>query len=142
MNIGDKLIEFIKGLMQPSITVFALLVGGYLVFGGKIPAGDAWWVVLAVFGFWFGKTVGLFGSGKNETASLTSTQNDLVSVIKQQQATIAYNSQDLAASVPLSAVQVIADAQKATVSSEPDMAATLNDIESAVDADLKADKNG
>ncbi len=99
-----QLIEFIKGLMQPGITIFAVLTGAYLVFGDKIASEQAWWLVVGIFGFWFGKTVGLFGNGK-APESIADTNKDLISVIKGQQNVINNQSIDLGASVPVAVVE-------------------------------------
>jgi len=107
-DFQEQLITFIKGLMQPSITVFVILVGAFLVFGNKIDPNQAWWLVVGVFGFWFGKTVGLFGNGKAPEITAESnagTIANLTSVVKAQQNTINNATLDLGASVPLAAVQ-------------------------------------
>ncbi len=121
--MDNKVIEFIKGLMQPGITVFAVLAGAYLVFTGKIAPGDAWWLVLGVIGFWFGKTVGLFGDAKNTTTSLKETNADLIQTVTTQ-------SQDLATSTPAPVVNTILEkltpAVTTTVTTGPTVTGTVD----------------
>jgi len=105
-GLETQLIDFIKGLMQPSITVMAMMIVIYVLLTGKTgaPYDQLLWLSYGVVGFWFGKTVGLFGNGK-APESIADTNKDLVSVIKGQQNVINNQSIDLGASVPVAVVQ-------------------------------------
>lgn len=62
-EIIDNVIGFIKGLMQPLVTLLALMVAWFLVVNKLVDPKDAWLLVIGVIAFWFGKTAGLFGGG-------------------------------------------------------------------------------
>jgi hypothetical protein len=119
----NNFLDLTKGLMQPAITVFTILVGAYLIFGDKIAAENAWWLVLGVFGFWFGKTVGLFGNGKAPELAADANK-DLIAVVAAQQNTINNAALDLGASVP---VEVVKGNAAPVVSTTPPATVTDND---------------
>ena len=59
-DIFDTVIGFIKGLMQPLITVFALMVGGQLISSGKVSAEQAWLIPVGVIAYWFADKSGIW----------------------------------------------------------------------------------
>ena len=65
----DSIISFIKGLMQPLITIFALYVGASLISSGKVTADQAWLIPVGVIAYWFADKSGiwdaLFGKAKS-----------------------------------------------------------------------------
>jgi len=56
----EMVIAFIKGLMQPLITVFALMVGSSLVTSGKVSAEQAWLIPVGVIAYWFADKSGIW----------------------------------------------------------------------------------
>jgi len=56
----EMVIAFIKGLMQPLITVFALMVGASLVTSGKVSAEQAWLIPVGVIAYWFADKSGIW----------------------------------------------------------------------------------
>ncbi len=106
-DFQEQFITLIKGLMQPMFSVLAAFIVVRLLVSG-FDQSMLFWLAAGVVGFWFGKTIGLFGNGKvpEITASSTAeTTQDLIKVIKNQAATINNQSIDLGASVPVTVVE-------------------------------------
>jgi len=59
-DIFDTVIGFINALMQPLITVFALMVGGNLITTGKVSAEQAWLIPVGVIAYWFADKSGIW----------------------------------------------------------------------------------
>jgi len=107
IKLKDTIIEGIKGLMQPMFSVLAAFIVYRLATTG-FDQNQLFWLAVGVVGFWFGKTVGLFGNGKAPeitASSAAETTADLVKVIKNQAATINNAALDLGASVPVAVVE-------------------------------------
>jgi len=51
-----KIIDFIKGLMQPALTVVAVILLFAMSVSGQFPADDVFKVVIGIIIFWFGYT--------------------------------------------------------------------------------------
>jgi len=102
-DFQEQLITLIKGLMQPMFSVLAAFIVVRLLMTG-FDQGQLFWLAAAVVGFWFGKTVGLFGNGK-APESIADTNKDLIAIVKGQQNVINNQSIDLGASVPVAVVQ-------------------------------------
>jgi len=113
--MDEKIIDFIKGLMQPGITLMAIFILLYILVFGKTgaPFDELFWLGAGVVGFWFGKTVGLFGNGKAPTSTATTdTSKDnvikgLTEVVRSQASTIDQASYNLANSVPNEVVEKV-----------------------------------
>lgn len=52
----EKLLDFIKGLMQPALTVVAVILFASMSLGGQFAADDVFKVLVGIFLFWFGYT--------------------------------------------------------------------------------------
>ncbi len=101
-ELSDKLINFIKGLMQPAVTLVSLFIIVYILLFGKTGAPYDQLLALAfgVVAFWFGKNIGLFGNAKVQTTTTANEKADLIQ-------TVATQSQDLATSTPAPVVNAI-----------------------------------
>jgi len=134
IKVKDLVIEFIKGLMQPVITVFALWVGYNLIATGKIQPDQAWIIPIGVIGFWFGKTIGLFGDAKTATTTNADTTTKLTEIVSNLQEQSAVQAQDLATSVPVAVVKDLVSKVAPTVTAtttsgaDPDPEAYLKEI--------------
>ena len=109
IKVKDLVINFIKGLMQPMITVFSLWLAYFLVSTNKISAEQAWVIPLVVIGYWFADKSGILDllfskfKGTNITSNESAVEA-LASVAKSQASTIANAAIDLGASVPMDKV--------------------------------------
>lgn len=54
--MDKKVIDFIKGLMQPALTAVAIVIFAILSLNGTFPGGDVFQVVVGIIIFWFGYT--------------------------------------------------------------------------------------
>jgi hypothetical protein len=97
--MDQKVIDFLKGLMQPMFSVLAAFIVVRLLLTG-FDQSLLFWLAAGVLGFWFGKTIGLFGDAKVQSTAATQEKTDLIQ-------TVAAQSQDLATSVPAPVVNAI-----------------------------------
>jgi hypothetical protein len=133
----EKVISFLKGLMQPAITIVALIIILFILIYGKTgaPYDQLFWLACGVVGFWFGKTIGLFGDAKTATTTNADTTTKLTEIVANLQEQSAIQGQDLATSVPVAVVKdlvskVNAPTVTATTTSgaDPDPEAYLKEI--------------
>jgi len=54
--MDQKIIDFIKGLMQPALTLVAIVLLFMMSVSGAFPSGDVFKVVVGIILFWFGYT--------------------------------------------------------------------------------------
>jgi hypothetical protein len=134
----DLVIGFIKGLMQPIITIFALYVGASLIASGKVSAEQAWLIPIGVITYWFADKSGIWDTlfGKTKAAAAIDTTQGLMQVVKAQQNTINNAALDLGASVP---VEVVKGKAAPVVSPAPPATATDNDDPNVFLSKLTAD---
>ncbi len=76
--MDQKIIDFIKGLMQPALTMVAVVLLFVMSANGAFPAGDVFKVVVGIIIFWFGytgiKNFTFTGNGKaNGSTETTGT---------------------------------------------------------------------
>lgn len=133
-ELSDKLINFIKGLMQPMFSVLAAFIVVRLLLTG-FDQSLMFWLAAGVLGFWFGKTIGLFGDMKTTAATNSSTIEKLTDTINNLQEQSAIQSQDLATSVPVSAIKEII--KTPTVTTTTSTGSTVADSDAELDAMLE-----
>jgi hypothetical protein len=123
-ELSDKLINFIKGLMQPAITIVSIIIILFILIYGKTgaPYDQLFGLALGVVAFWFGKTIGLFADTKTQSIVTGNEKADLIQ-------TVATQSQDLANSTPAPVVNTILEkltpAVTTTVNTGSTVAATV-----------------
>ena len=110
-RIKTLIIDFIKGLMQPLVTLLAIWIVYYLVSGGLVTAEQAWVIPLVVFGYWFADKSGIL---EMLFSKVNATKDDsrLLDIIQRQHTTIANQAYDLGESVPKDIVQNMKDEPK------------------------------
>lgn len=95
-GFSDVIISFIKGLMQPIITIFALYVGASLIAEGKVTADQAWLIPVGVIAYWFADKSGiwdtLFGkaksSGESPKASSGTQAGSVIATLSETPANV------------------------------------------------------
>jgi hypothetical protein len=132
--MDQKIIDFLKGIMQPAITIAMVIVFVSFALAGKFTSDQVWQIVVGIIVFWFGYTAFKFGTGGiASTETPTDTTNSLVKVIAQQTSALDNAAQNLAESVPVSATPSVTSTVAAGTgdtikTTDPDPDAYLKEI--------------
>jgi len=70
--MSEKIIAFLKGVMQPFLTVAMIIVFVAFAMSGKFTADQVWQVCVGIIVFWFGYTAFKFGTGSSGTGDGSS----------------------------------------------------------------------
>jgi len=70
--MSEKIIAFLKGVMQPMLTIAMVIVFVGFAMAGKFSADQVWQVCVGIIVFWFGYTAFKFGTGSSGTGDGTS----------------------------------------------------------------------
>jgi len=70
--MSEKIIAFLKGVMQPMLTIAMVIVFVGFAMAGKFTSDQVWQVCVGIIVFWFGYTAFKFGTGNSGTGDGTS----------------------------------------------------------------------
>jgi len=133
----QQIIDFIKGLMQPMFSVLAAFIVVRLLLTG-FDQSLMFWLAAGVLGFWFGKTIGLFGDMKTSTTTNASTIEKLTETVNNLQEQSAIQAQDLATSTPAPVVNaILAKINQPTVTATTTTTSTPISVEPDIETAIK-----